>query len=50
MFLKKKYGVYYSLSDAARDFSVKYGQTRGKILPFLASLLNRLFNHPPHSR
>jgi hypothetical protein len=49
-FLKKKYGVYYSLSDAARDFSVKYGQTRGKILPFLASLLNRLFNHPPHSR
>jgi hypothetical protein len=45
-FLKKKYGVHYSLSDAARDFSVKYGQTRGKILPFLASLLNRLFNYP----
>ncbi|MDR2071746.1 MAG: transcriptional regulator [Treponema sp.] len=47
-FLKKKYGVHYSLSDAARDFSVKYGQTRGKILPFLASLLNRLFNRSRH--
>jgi hypothetical protein len=43
-FLKKKYGVHYSLSAAVRDFSVKYGQRRGKILPFLASLLNRLFN------
>ncbi|MDR2247872.1 MAG: transcriptional regulator [Treponema sp.] len=44
-FLKKKYGVHYSLSDAARDFRVKYGQTRGKLLPFLAAFLNRLFNH-----
>jgi hypothetical protein len=43
-FLKKKYGVHYSVSDAARDFSVKYGQTRGKILPLIAALLNRLFN------
>jgi hypothetical protein len=42
-FLKKKYGVY-SLSAAARDFSAKYGQRRGKILPFLAFLLTRLFN------
>jgi hypothetical protein len=42
-FLKKKYGVHYSLADAAMDFSVKYGRTRGKVLPFLASLLNRLF-------
>jgi hypothetical protein len=43
-FLKKKYGIHYSVSDAARDFSVKYGQTRGKILPLAAALLNRLFN------
>jgi hypothetical protein len=49
-FLKKKYGVYYSLSDAVRDFGVKYGQTRGKILPFMASLVNRLFNHSHHTK
>lgn len=28
-FLKKKYGVYFSVTDAARDFSVKYGKDRG---------------------
>jgi hypothetical protein len=44
-FLKEKYGVHYSLTDAARDFCVKYGQTNGKILPFLASLINRLLNY-----
>jgi hypothetical protein len=27
-FLKKKYGVYFSLTDAARDFSMKYGKDR----------------------
>jgi hypothetical protein len=42
-FLKKKYGLHYSLSDAARDFSVKYGKTRGKMLLFLTGLLNRIF-------
>jgi hypothetical protein len=47
-FLKKKYGVHYSVSAAARDFSVRYGQTRGKILPLVAALLNRLFNRTPH--
>jgi hypothetical protein len=47
-FLKKNYGVHYSVSDAARDFSAKYGQTRGGALSFLASLLNRLFNHAHH--
>jgi len=41
-FLKKKYGAY-SLSQAARDFSVKYGQSQGKFLRFLAFLLGRLF-------
>jgi hypothetical protein len=44
-FLKKKYGVNYSAFDAAKDFSTKYGQTRGTILPFLASLVGRLFKH-----
>ncbi len=31
-FLKKKYGVYFSVTDAARDFSVKYGKDRGTTL------------------
>jgi hypothetical protein len=40
-FLKKKYGAY-SLSDAARDFSVKYGQSRGRFFRFLAILAGRI--------
>jgi hypothetical protein len=40
-FLKKKYGVY-SLSEAARDFSVKYGQNRSGLFRFLAKLAGRL--------
>jgi hypothetical protein len=36
-FLKKKYGVY-SLSGAARDFSIKYGQNRHGFFRFLAAL------------
>jgi hypothetical protein len=39
-FLKKKYGVY-SLSDAARDFSVKYGQNKGKFYRILAILVEK---------
>jgi hypothetical protein len=45
-FLKKKYGVHYSVSAAARDFSVKYGQIRGKVLPLIAAMLDRWFNRP----
>jgi hypothetical protein len=44
-FLKKKYGVY-SLSEAARDFSVKYGQNRSglfRFLAMLAGLLGKIF-------
>ncbi|MDR0450558.1 MAG: transcriptional regulator [Treponema sp.] len=40
-FLKKKYGAY-SLSEAARDFSVKYGQSRGRFSRFLAALAGRI--------
>jgi hypothetical protein len=43
-FLKKKYGIHYSAADAARDFSVKYGKSRGKIFRFLAVFLDRIFN------
>jgi hypothetical protein len=42
-FLKKKYGVY-SLSDAAKDFSKKYGQSRGRFFRALAFLTDKLFN------
>ena len=35
-FLKKKYGVHYSINDAARDFAAKYGKDG---TPFLLSLL-----------
>jgi hypothetical protein len=40
-FLKKKYGVY-SLSDAARDFSIKYGQKKGPFYRFLAIMAGRI--------
>jgi hypothetical protein len=40
-FLKKKYGVY-SLYGAARDFSVKYGRSRGRLFRFLAALADRI--------
>ncbi|MDR2100966.1 MAG: transcriptional regulator [Treponema sp.] len=46
-FLKKKYGIYYSIADAARDFSVKYGKNRGKFFGFLAFFLGRIFNRAP---
>jgi len=41
-FLKKKYGGY-SLAEAARDFSKKYGQSKGRVFRFLALLLDRVF-------
>jgi hypothetical protein len=37
-FLKKKYGVHYSISDAARDFSVKYGKRQGRFFRLLTAL------------
>jgi hypothetical protein len=40
-FLKKKYGVY-SLPDAARDFSIKYGQNQNRFFRFLAVLAGRI--------
>jgi hypothetical protein len=41
-FLKKKYGVY-SLAEAAKDFSQKYGKSRGKVYRFLAFIIDRFF-------
>jgi hypothetical protein len=44
-FLKRKYGGY-SLPEAARDFSAKYGKTRNgffRLLAFLAGHIGRIF-------
>jgi hypothetical protein len=41
-FLKKKYGIHYSIPDAVRDFCGKYGTGKGKFFPRMVSLLNRL--------
>jgi hypothetical protein len=41
-FLKKKYGLGFSLRDAARDFSQKYGAAHKGPLGFLARLIDRL--------
>jgi hypothetical protein len=44
-FLKRKYGVHYSISDAARDFAEKYGTDRPKTpLYYLVSAFSRLFS------
>ncbi|GHV71736.1 hypothetical protein AGMMS49928_24960 [Spirochaetia bacterium] len=43
-FLKKKYGIGYSVKDAAKDFSLKYGQTKGvrRFFAFIGMLIDRL--------
>jgi hypothetical protein len=43
-FLKKKYGLGFSLREAARDFSQKYGTAQKGPLAFLARLVDRLMN------
>lgn len=43
-YLKKDNGVHYSIADAARDFSVKYGNSRGKFFRFLAVILSKIFS------
>jgi hypothetical protein len=43
-FLKKKYGVGFSLRDAARDFSQKYGAAQKGTLAFIAHLIDRVMN------
>jgi hypothetical protein len=41
--LKKKYGLHYSVSDAARDFSQKYGKTPRGFFHFLAAMFYQFF-------
>ena len=45
-FLKKKYGVDYAASEAAKDFTVKYGQSRGRFLRLVGAWFERLFKRP----
>jgi len=40
-YLKKTNGIHYSVADASRDFSVKYGKSRGKFFRFLPALLTK---------
>jgi hypothetical protein len=42
-FLKKKNGLAFSLSAAARDFSVRYGNKKGKFFRFIAFCLEKIF-------
>jgi hypothetical protein len=41
-FLKKKYGIHYSLSKAAQDFTVKYGDGKGKFMRFLSRIVGKV--------
>jgi len=46
--LKESNGVHYSVAEASRDFSVKYGDSKGRVFRFLPALLAKLFkNHGP---
>jgi hypothetical protein len=42
-FLKQKYGAF-SLEDAANDFREKHGEMKGKVLPFIIFVAERLLN------
>ncbi|MDR1987145.1 MAG: transcriptional regulator [Treponema sp.] len=43
-FLKKKYGVHYSLAKAARDFTITYGKSQGRFFRILVALIDRLWH------
>ncbi|MDR2095697.1 MAG: transcriptional regulator [Treponema sp.] len=45
-FLKKKNGIHFSISDAARDFSLRYGNHKGWFFRFIAAKLKRLTAKP----
>ena len=42
-YLKKENGVHYSVADAARDFSAKYGNSKGRFFRLLAAILAKIF-------
>jgi len=44
-YLKKSNGLNYSVAEASRDFSVKYGDSRGRFFRFIPALLAKLFKN-----
>jgi len=44
-FLKKKNGLHYSIAEAARDFSARYGNSRGRFIRFIAAALSKIFSN-----
>ena len=43
-YLKKENGVHFSVSEAAGDFCLKYGNSKGRFFRLLAAIIGRLFN------
>ena len=41
-YLKKENGIHYSVAEAARDFSAKYGNGKGKFFRFFAAILAKV--------
>ncbi|MDR2398412.1 MAG: transcriptional regulator [Spirochaetaceae bacterium] len=42
-FLKKKYGVHYSLAKAARNFTLTYGKSQGRFVRILIALIDKIW-------
>ncbi|GHU26298.1 hypothetical protein FACS1894164_17220 [Spirochaetia bacterium] len=40
-FLKKKYGIHYSISCAVKDFRLHYGQRKGRFFRFLIAICDK---------
>jgi hypothetical protein len=46
-FLKKENGMHFSVTDAAKDFCVKYGNNKGRFFRFMAAVVGKLLRLPP---
>ncbi|MDR2209879.1 MAG: transcriptional regulator [Spirochaetaceae bacterium] len=42
--LKKKYGIHYALSEAVRDFSARYGQSKGSAFALIKGMISGIFD------
>ena len=43
-YLKKENGIHFSVTEAARDFSLKFGNSKGRFFRLLAAVLARFFH------
>ena len=48
-YLKKENGVNFPVTEAVRDYSLKYGKNRGRVFRFLAAFFAKLFRLKRHS-